>query len=64
MIAMTKRRSDNALVTKAEAAIAQANNLTVNEVNTALDQHPVGSNNKDRYLKRQLARAIYILDEL
>lgn len=51
MIVMTKRRFDNALVTKAETAIAQANGMTLAAVNEALDQPPVGSKNKDRYLK-------------
>jgi hypothetical protein len=66
VIAMTKRRnSDNPLVVTAEAAIGKQHGMSIDEVNRAFDSHPVASlASKDRYLTRQLARALYVLDEL
>jgi hypothetical protein len=37
--------------------------MTVDQVNAVFDQHPVEIN-KERYLRRQLARSLYTLDEL
>jgi hypothetical protein len=59
---MTKKRRQ-ALALKAETAIATEHGMTVDQVNAAFDQHPIETN-KDRYLRRQLARALFTCDEL
>ena len=51
------------LVNKRVHAIARAQDCTIDQVNAALDQHPIELD-RDRFLKRTLAMELMRLDQL
>jgi hypothetical protein len=59
---MSRKRRE-LILHKAERAIADENRCTLAEVHQIFDQHPLETD-KQRFLRRELARALYTLDEL